>query len=303
MPAEALPDHLLRIFELQQQSPVNRLVGGGPVRGIATGNLEVVAANVPLQPNSRLLDFGCGIGRTAAILANAVPSGEVVGIDIMRDAIGFCVQHIAPVMRNTRFHLLDGSNPLYDRHNGDASVAAGPAPADAVELASRYARHFDGAIAFSVFTHFDPAMARRYLAFLYTVTRPRGWVLLTAFLDCPWRPENHCLRPEDRGFRDCDPGLPFNFTLFGTDRFIALAAEAGFRVVRINFGTRDAILPPGMRGGHHPHDVVVLAKIPRLPEGFSDQAYLRANPDVAANGADAKQHYLGWGFFEGRQIA
>ncbi len=39
-----------------------------------------------------------------------------------------------------------------------------------------------------------------------------------------------------------------------------------------------------------------------LPPGFNEQAYLRANPDVAAAGIPAAQHYLTSGIYEGRTL-
>lgn len=40
----------------------------------------------------------------------------------------------------------------------------------------------------------------------------------------------------------------------------------------------------------------------QLPAGFDASAYLRANPDVAAAGADPRQHYLSFGMQEGRSL-
>jgi len=42
---------------------------------------------------------------------------------------------------------------------------------------------------------------------------------------------------------------------------------------------------------------------PSLPEGFDREAYLQANPDVAAAGVDPARHYLEYGRNEGRSLA
>jgi hypothetical protein len=39
----------------------------------------------------------------------------------------------------------------------------------------------------------------------------------------------------------------------------------------------------------------------KLPVDFDPGAYLRANPDVSASGQDPAQHYLRFGWFEGRR--
>jgi hypothetical protein len=44
-------------------------------------------------------------------------------------------------------------------------------------------------------------------------------------------------------------------------------------------------------------------KLSRVPEGFSPGRYLELNPDVAAAGVDPVQHYLEYGFREGRRYS
>ena len=48
---------------------------------------------------------------------------------------------------------------------------------------------------------------------------------------------------------------------------------------------------------------VVDPRPPRLPPDFDAARYLAANPDVAMAGVDARQHYLEFGFREGRPLA
>ena len=40
----------------------------------------------------------------------------------------------------------------------------------------------------------------------------------------------------------------------------------------------------------------------RIPYGFDDRAYLAANPDVAANGLDPREHWSRYGYREGRLL-
>ena len=67
----------------------------------------------------------------------------------------------------------------------------------------------------------------------------------------------------------------------------------------------DKRVPNSWNGSEIPLSFIDSVK-PRaleLPPGFDPAAYLAANPDVAAAGADPQQHYLQYGFREGRKLA
>ncbi len=49
---------------------------------------------IDIKPNMRILDVGCGVGRTTLELASMVPEGEVVGIDI-NPALTACANQLA----------------------------------------------------------------------------------------------------------------------------------------------------------------------------------------------------------------
>ena len=44
------------------------------------------------------------------------------------------------------------------------------------------------------------------------------------------------------------------------------------------------------------------ARLAQLPDGFDAKLYLEANPDVAAAGVDAVDHYVEFGRAEGRPL-
>ena len=58
--------------------------------------------------------------------------------------------------------------------------------------------------------------------------------------------------------------------------------------------------PVEQRQRHHAN--VMMSREPILPPDFDPQAYLRANPDVKKAKADPAQHYLSYGFREGRPL-
>jgi len=59
---------------------------------------------------------------------------------------------------------------------------------------------------------------------------------------------------------------------------------------------------PGLLGKLFPHKEPPKEEARKLPAGFSREAYLRANPDVAAAGVDPEKHWFEFGVKEGRPL-
>jgi SAM-dependent methyltransferase len=120
-----------------------------------------------------LLDFGCGVRFSQAILNLKLPFGQYVGIDCFSDMIEF----LRASVRDPRFsyYLLDVRHPLYNP-NGRAALGADtalPIP----EM------HFDIASMFSVLTHQYPDDSRHILTMLRRHVKPTGRLFFTCFLD------------------------------------------------------------------------------------------------------------------------
>ena len=87
-----------------------------------------------------------------------------------------------------------------------------------------------------------------------------------------------------------------------------LASDAAYGQIHYrqvqNILTGESI--PSRYGPYQVSQEVMARKAPKsvdLPAGFDPKAYLAANPDVAAAGIDAVQHYLTFGRYEGRHLA
>jgi SAM-dependent methyltransferase len=152
----------------------------------------------PLTERDAVLDFGCGCGRVASHLIDALPA-EIYGCDV-----------------NPR--LLTWSR---ENLRGDFRLTAPEPPlpyADGV---------FAAVHALSVFTHLHEAQARAWLAELARVTQPGGLALLSLFDQdmAAAAPFKQALA--EAGYlvrREGPEGSNLLCTYFSRDRFIALAA-------------------------------------------------------------------------------
>jgi trans-aconitate 2-methyltransferase len=73
---------------------------------------EEVLAVLDLEGNERILDVGCGNGKTTAEIAARVPRGAVVGVDASADMIAFAAAHTA-LHANLQFGVADARQLPY----------------------------------------------------------------------------------------------------------------------------------------------------------------------------------------------
>ncbi|MEA2266189.1 MAG: hypothetical protein QOE27_1772 [Solirubrobacteraceae bacterium] len=155
--------------------PPRRLqsVGHGDFRAVG----EIVLAQLievgGLAPTDRVLDVGCGTGRTAVPLAGFLDGGTYAGFDVSRPAIDWCRSSVAARHPNFSFRVVDVANSHYNPAGGlDAAQLAFPYPDEA----------FDFALATSVFTHMRPGGFLNYAGELGRVLAPGGTFFGTFFL-------------------------------------------------------------------------------------------------------------------------
>jgi trans-aconitate 2-methyltransferase len=82
---------------------------------------EEVLALLDLKGNERILDVGCGNGKTTAEIAARVPQGAVVGVDASADMIAFAAAHGA-LHPNLQFAVADARHLPY-QHEFDLVVS------------------------------------------------------------------------------------------------------------------------------------------------------------------------------------
>jgi ubiquinone/menaquinone biosynthesis C-methylase UbiE len=156
-------------------TPPRRLmfVGGGDFRTIGNEFLAYLKQLAELQPDHRVLEAGCGIGRMAVpLLGYLSDKGSYEGFDVVRHGIQWCSKHITTKYPNFRFQLADIRNKEY---NPEGQLTA-----------SRYrfpyeSSSFDVAFLTSVFTHMLPVEVSNYLTEVHRVLKPGGRCLLLGF--------------------------------------------------------------------------------------------------------------------------
>ncbi len=76
--------------------------------GLQMAMAKEVLALLDLEGSERVLDVGCGDGKTTAEIAARVPRGTVVGVDPSRGMIDFASSHFGPAnFPNLRFEVGD----------------------------------------------------------------------------------------------------------------------------------------------------------------------------------------------------
>lgn len=132
------------------------------------------AARRGLEPNHRVLDLGCGVGRFAVAFAAFVDDeGRYEGLDASAKSIATCNRYIAPSLERFRFQVADVFNSHYRPDAGTAAAAYRfPFPDG----------EFDFVFSNSLFTHLTSRDLENYLCEIGRVLRPGGRTLNTVFL-------------------------------------------------------------------------------------------------------------------------
>ena len=136
-------------------------VHGAPTEGFGlNGRLVALDMDQALVDRSlqnldgaRVLDFGCGCGRTLPWFKLLYPNAQIEGADIDAEAIEWCRQNLSG---SAQFRVNELEPPLSYR-----------------------AEHFDLVYSISIFTHLPEDMQFRWLDELRRVTKRGGHLLLT----------------------------------------------------------------------------------------------------------------------------
>lgn len=210
----------------------------GPLRGFESSAAEYrvyLKLLGRLQPDSRVLDIGCGCGQTALELRDMLDErGEYVGCDVHPHLLRWCQSSISSVDRRFTFHHIDVRNALYN--------PGGKQSADSLELPSSWGR-FDLVLLKSVFTHMKRAEVENYLRQVAALLRPGGRCLASFFLLNPEQRRREAanrirFHTSPEGAAYAVPEVPETIVAYEEQDVLGFIARAGLRLeLPIAYGT------------------------------------------------------------------
>jgi ubiquinone/menaquinone biosynthesis C-methylase UbiE len=242
-----------------------------------------------LEPDSAVVDIGCGSGRFANALKD-MPDLSYVGFDVVESLVEYAEQ-ICGRKDWKFFTATDFKIPL---------------PDDSVDFVT----------AFSVFTHLRHEETYLYLVEAARVLKPGGR-LIFSFLDFSVPAHWAVFESNIRNVRDAN--MPLNQFMDQQTiqiwcrrlmyEFIAILPgnEKGIELrqpITLEDGAVEecyATLGQSVCVLRKPEDGRMTRYV-ISPEDFDAKSYLLANPDVAEAGMDALEHFLKFGQFERRKL-
>jgi SAM-dependent methyltransferase len=174
-------------------------------------NLVVERLGLSDLSESDVLDVGCGVRFTQAIINRDIPVKSYAGVDVNRPLI----EYLRREVDDPRFSFLywDAQNARYNPE-GARMTPESSWPVEGT---------FDVIWLFSVFTHLDPSDADALLAILRRHVRPGGALFFSAFLD-----------DTIDSFEDRLPDYPLSQPCY-SERYLRKLVEAnGWRVSSVN---------------------------------------------------------------------
>ncbi len=160
-----------------------------------------------------ILDVGCGVRFTMAIINRAIPIRSYSGLEVDQPIIDFLKSKVE--RHDDRFHFerWDARNQRYNK-DGFKMQATSVLP---------FAGSFDLIWLFSVFTHLEPVDAAHMLVILRKHIRPAGKLFFSAFID-----------DDLDGFEDRVPDKPLFTAYYGRGYMTEMIRNSGWRIDSFN---------------------------------------------------------------------
>ena len=139
--------------------------------GVKFSNL--LKDNASLKSESKVLEIGCGCGRTAFALSSILDDGNFYGVDIEKTSLESCKERSVFIKKNFHFEHLDIQN---DEYNPEGK-----------NRADNYKFQYDDdffnvVFMISVFTHMLTDDVKHYIAEISRILEPDGYCMFTTFL-------------------------------------------------------------------------------------------------------------------------
>ncbi len=176
------------------------------------------------NPESRILDIGCGPGRLPIGLLRVIVKANYTGIDVDQDSIAWGKYHIQQKHPSFRFQHLNIINERYNK-NG-------------IQLTKNFsfefpANSFDIIYLYSVFSHMYEEDMRIYLSEFIRILKDNGKIFFTTFAE-----ENVpdvSVNPKNYVFKKCFG--PLHVVRYEKNYIFSLLDEIGFIVEKFSHRT------------------------------------------------------------------
>jgi SAM-dependent methyltransferase len=189
-----------------------------------------------LQPDEKILDVGCGMGRKTWPLTQYLDEGaKYEGMDIVKAGVDWCRGKITPRFPNFHFQQIDVYNKHYNpRGRYQPSEYKFPFAGESFSFVTLG----------SVFTHMLPDDLENYLSEIYRVLKRGGRCLITYFLlneeSLQLIKTGHSafdFRYECDRYRTISCEVPEKAIAFDEGWIGDLYRKLGLKVVRIDYGS------------------------------------------------------------------
>lgn len=171
--------------------------------------LATTSCGLDSLENLDVLDVGCGVRFTSAIINRLIPIGSYTGIEVNPDVVDFLKREVEPKDERFSYTRWNMHNALYNPE-GEVMDASACLPVE---------QDFDVIWLFSVFTHMNPDDSVTLLQLLRKQIRPGGKLFFTAFID-------------DKlvGFDDRYTERPLLHAYYGRETMIEMVESNGWKI-------------------------------------------------------------------------
>jgi hypothetical protein len=260
------------VLDEPAEAPVNRLEIDHEATRIVSNLIEFRKSDRVLVYEDHSLGLAAGLAPHVQLVVGTCADEH--SIDSDRGAV-------RPTGLNVEFELF---SPAIAEVPSRSGTALGPS---VEEFAATYSKHFDIIVSLRSFASFSSDAADRALRLFSDVLAPTGQVILGTRLRLSFAPTDN---------------LTSDTMPVDSRRLFTSLADEGLRPVSLTFGTWRGYNAGRVKTPSE-FDVVLVTRQPALPRNFSADRYLELHPDIAAANIDPVEHYMLYGFYEGRQTA
>jgi len=194
-------------------------------------NISLLTENCGLKPNHKILDVGCGCGRTAISLTSYLNSkGSYDGLDIVKDFIDWLQNNVTPKYPNFHFQHANIKNPSYNL-NGTIADSKFKFPYES--------NSFDIVFLFSVFTHMLPLGIENYFSEIARVLKPNGKCAISYFL---LPSKSMTFVDTGKGYSVIDFEIPENAVAYKLEHVMELYTKNELLILEHIYGFQDMII-------------------------------------------------------------